>query len=90
MSSQMRNRAIPAAGRSSGADPSRESRLRYLSGRIHSLGEQPRFELFRELDGGGALRSALDRYARIAPLAGFVAADGGDRLPQLRVVGGKE
>ena len=50
----------------------------------------PDFELFRELDGGGALRSALDRYARIAPLAGFVAADGGDRLPQLRVVGGKE
>ena len=51
-------------------------------------GEQPRFELFRELDGGGALRSALDRYARVAS-RGICSRGRLDRLPQLRVAAGK-
>jgi hypothetical protein len=49
---------------------------------------RPLFELFLELDCGPNLRNALERFARVASLAGFIAKRGADRLPQLRVVGG--
>jgi hypothetical protein len=49
---------------------------------------RPLFELFPELDRGADLRDALERFARVASLAGFITECGADRLPQLGVVGG--
>lgn len=54
--------------------------------RIHSLGERPLFELLVELEAGAPLAQTLERYARISPLAGFIADHGGDRLPRARAV----
>jgi hypothetical protein len=56
-------------------------RLRWLAGQIHPLGPRPLFELFRELDAGADLQSALERYARLAPLTNFIAELSGDQLP---------
>jgi hypothetical protein len=58
-----------------------ETRLRHLARQVHSLGERALFELFRELEAGAEPHDALERYARLSPLAGFIAANGGDRLP---------
>jgi hypothetical protein len=58
-----------------------ETRLRHLARQVHSLGDRPLFELFRELEAGEELADALERYAEISPYAGFIAANGGDRLP---------
>jgi hypothetical protein len=64
-----------------GHNPIPLTRLRYLAGQIHGLGPPPLFELLRELAAGAELSDALERYARIAPLAGFITALDGDRLP---------
>jgi hypothetical protein len=64
------------------------ARIHHLARSIHCLGERPLAELFIELDAGASLHSALERYARISPLAGFIQAHGGDRLPAPRVLGG--
>jgi hypothetical protein len=61
-----------------------DARLRYLAGRIHSLGERPLIELLRQLDAGTDLHPTLEAYARLP--AEFVAAYGGDRLPPLRAI----
>jgi hypothetical protein len=55
-------------------------------GRIHRLGERPLFELFVELEAGAPLLPRLEAYARLAPLAGFIAEMDGDLLPQPRIV----
>ena len=47
----------------------RDARLRRLARQVHGLGERPLFELFRELDDGAELWDALERYARVEPLA---------------------
>jgi len=65
-----------------------DERVRHLAARIHSLGARPLFELFRELAHGAELHTTLEAYARLAPLASFIRANGGDRLPQLRVAAG--
>jgi hypothetical protein len=65
-----------------------DERLRYLARAIHSLGERPLFELFRELSLGAPLKRRLEAYARLAPLAGFISEHGGRDLPRLRVVEG--
>jgi hypothetical protein len=62
--------------------------IHYLARRIHLYGERCLVELFIELDADANLHSALERYARIAPLAGFVRALGGDRLAGPRAVSG--
>jgi hypothetical protein len=62
-------------------------RLRHLARSIHQLGERPLLELFKELDCGADLPDALERYGRLASLAGFIAAQGGDQLPVVRLVG---
>jgi hypothetical protein len=67
-----------------------ESRLRYLAAQIHSLGERPLFELFRELTGGVDLAEALERYARIAPFSDFIQALDIDCLDPPRVAGGRQ
>jgi hypothetical protein len=65
------------------------NRLRHLTGKIHKLGPRPLFELLRELALGADLMFVLERYARIAPLAGFITQLNGDRLPPpARIVGG--
>jgi len=58
-----------------------EARLRYLAAKIHQLGPRALFQLLSELADGADLLSVLERYARIAPLAGFISCLGGDRLP---------
>jgi hypothetical protein len=63
------------------------SRINFLAEHIHQLGERPLAELFLELDRGADLHGALERYARLSPLADFIRAFDGDRLPAPRVVG---
>ena len=65
-----------------------EVRLRHLARQIYNLGPRPLAELFIELEAGAALRPTLERYAHLAPLAGLIAAHGGDRLGPPRVVVG--
>ena len=65
------------------------ARLQRLAAQIHSLGPRPFYELLRELDEGAELHPTLERYARLAPLAEFIASHGGDQFPPaLRVVEG--
>jgi hypothetical protein len=61
--------------------PIPDLRLRHLARQIHILGERALFELFVELSAGAELGDALERYAKIAPYAAFIAANGGDHLP---------
>jgi len=65
-----------------------EARLRFLAVRIHGLGPYPLYHLLRELVGGADPWPRLEAYARLAPLASFIAANEGDRLPEFRVVNG--
>ena len=59
-------------------------RLTLLAKRVHALGERPLLELLRELERGAELHPALERYARLP--ADLIAAFGGDRLTQPRIV----
>ena len=61
-------------------------RLQHLVRQIDALGERPPFELFRELERGVDLHGALERYARRAPFAAFIAENGGRDLPKMRAV----
>jgi hypothetical protein len=61
-------------------------RLQHLVRQIHALGERPLFELFRELERGADLHGVLERYARLAPFAAFIAENGGRDLPKMRAV----
>jgi hypothetical protein len=61
--------------------PIPKSRVHLLAARIHDLGPRPLAELFIELLVGADPHDTLERYARLSPLAGFIAALGGDRLP---------
>ena len=65
-----------------------DARLRLLAGRIHGLGTGPLYYLLRELVDGADPLPRLEAYGRLAPLAPFIAALDGDRLPGLRAVGG--
>jgi hypothetical protein len=64
------------------------ARLHYLASRIHGLGPAPLAYLLAELVEGADPLSRAEAYARLAPLAGFIAGLGGHRLPGLRVVNG--
>jgi hypothetical protein len=67
-----------------------DARLRYLAAQIHKLGPRPFFELLREIRAGADVLRTLENYARLAPLAGFIASLNGDRLPPPgRLVGGR-
>jgi hypothetical protein len=44
------------------------------------------YELFLELERGADLYDTLERYARLSPLAEFIAALGGRDLPKMRAV----
>ena len=63
-------------------------RLQHLARQIHALGERPLYELFLELERGADLHNTLERYARLSPLAEFIAALGGDRFAKPFVVRG--
>lgn len=65
-----------------------DARLRLLAGRIHSLGSWPLYHLLRELVDGADPQRRLEAYGRLAPLALFIAALDGDRLPGPRVING--
>jgi hypothetical protein len=66
------------------------ARLQYLANRIHKLGPRPFYQLLCELADGAELATVLERYARLAPLAGFIASLNGDRLSSpVRLVGGR-
>jgi hypothetical protein len=64
-------------------------RLACLARKIHGLGERVLFELLVELASGRELGPVLERYGRLAPLAGFIRSLNGDRLPAARLVGGR-
>ena len=61
--------------------PIPKSRVHLLAARIHDLGPRALAELFIELLAGADPHDTLERYARLSPLAGFIAANGGYRLP---------
>jgi hypothetical protein len=63
-------------------------RIHYLARRLHSLGVRPIYELLLELRDGADLWIRLERYAGLAPLAGFIASQGGDHLPPPRALKG--
>jgi hypothetical protein len=65
-----------------------DSRIRYLAGRIHSVGPRALAELLTELDAGVDLQDALERYARLDHYRDFIIANRGDQLTRLRVIGG--
>lgn len=65
-----------------------DPRLQRLAAQIHTLGPRPFYELLRELDTGAELAPTLERYARLAALAEFIAANGGDDFRPLRIVRG--
>jgi hypothetical protein len=65
-----------------------DTRLRLLADRLHHLGPRALYELFRELLAGADLASRLEAYARIAPLAPFIAELDGDQVRDLRTVKG--
>jgi hypothetical protein len=83
----MPNLRCDARAQNAGLVP--RERLRYLAGRLHTLGPRPLSEFLLELDAGAELHPALERYARLAPLAGFIRVMDGDRLPPARLVGGR-
>jgi hypothetical protein len=66
----------------------RDSRLRRLSQQPHRLGPRPLYEFLRELDSGADLWPRLERYARLAPLASFIAELDGEQFRDLHVING--
>jgi putative DNA primase/helicase len=64
-------------GCSDGAAMTRVARLQMLAGKVHSLGPSPLYEMLRELNAGADLHETIERYARLAPLAEFIATHGG-------------
>jgi hypothetical protein len=65
-----------------------DARLRLLAEQIHRLGPRPLYEFLRELCAGADIASRLEAYARIAPLAPFIAELNGDQVRELRLVNG--
>jgi hypothetical protein len=63
-----------------GNDCQQRARLRYLVPRVHRFGEAPLYHLFADLAGGADLWDTLEECAALAPLADFIAANGGDRF----------
>ena len=57
-----------------------------IAGRIHTLGPGPLAEMLIELSAGKPLMPTLEAYSRLYPLGEFIAAFGGDRLPQPPIV----
>ncbi len=64
------------------------ARLRLLAERIHGLGPGPLFYLLSELAAGADPCARFEAYARLSPLADFIAALDGDRRPGVFVVNG--
>jgi hypothetical protein len=65
-----------------------DARLRLLAEQIHRLGPRPLYEFLKELFAGADLGSRLEAYARIAPLAPFIAELNGDQARELHLVNG--
>jgi hypothetical protein len=63
-------------------------RLRRLAAALHSLGERALYEYLLEVADGADPWARLERYAEMAPLASFIAAHDGDRLPRPRIIDG--
>jgi len=71
------------------SSPPPPARLRRLAAALHSLGERALYEYLLEVADGADHWARLERYAKLAPLASFIAANDGDRLAPLRIVGGR-
>jgi hypothetical protein len=65
-----------------------DARLRLLAERLHCLGPRPLFEFLKELFAGADITSRLEAYARLAPLAPFIAELDGDQARKLHLVNG--
>jgi hypothetical protein len=62
-------------------------RLRFLAGRLHTLGPKPLYYFLREIEAGAGIRPHLELYARLPD--DFIAAHGGDRFePNLLAIDG--
>jgi hypothetical protein len=83
------DKGFNARGAASQASALPRERLACLARKIHGCGERVLFELLVELASGRELGPVLERYGRLAPLAGFIAALNGDQLPTARLVGGR-
>jgi hypothetical protein len=64
------------------------SRLRLLARQMYSLGERPLFEYLAEIIAGSDPVARLEAYARLSPLAEFIAVNDGDRLAPPRLFRG--
>jgi hypothetical protein len=64
------------------------ARLRRLAAEIHKLGPFALFCALREIHEGADLHDVLERFAAVAPLAGFVHALGGAEMPGPRIIKG--
>jgi hypothetical protein len=65
-----------------------DARLRLLADRLHRLGPRPLYEFLRELINGAELLPRLEVYARLAPLAPFIAELNGDQAHDLHLING--
>jgi hypothetical protein len=68
--------------------PPPPARLRWLAAALHSLGERALYEYLLEVADGADPWARLERYAELAPLASFIAANDGDRLSPPRIIDG--
>jgi hypothetical protein len=63
-------------------------RLCLLAARVHALGPGPLAHLLAELAAGARPMERIEAYARLEPLAGFIAALDGNELPGWRIIDG--
>jgi hypothetical protein len=57
-----------------------------MAAQIHSLGPRPLYEMLAELDAGKPFHPTLEAYARLEPLADFIAALDGHEFASARLV----
>jgi hypothetical protein len=65
-----------------------DSRIRYLAERLHRIGPRALAEFLIEVRDGADAMQRLEVFAELDRYRNFIRANGGDRLPTLRVVGG--
>lgn len=66
--------------------PIPRERLALLARQIHRLGERPLCEMLAELEAGKPFHPTLEAYARLEPLADFIAASGGREFAPTRLI----
>jgi hypothetical protein len=69
--------------------PCPRERLDRLAQQLHDLGPRPLAEFLAEVAAGAPLIERLERYGELWALRDFIKANGGDRLPQPRLIRGR-